>query len=268
MIDVRRLLDELWRDYAALNVQAGKIHALLGSLGERVVNDHVALRGLADSSVSLDGLARPFVAAGYREGGRYRFADKKLDARHYEPPQEDLPLVFVSELRSSELSPRLRAILASLLTQLPDDFARRDDLPIAGRPWRVRFVDYAALCAESEYAGWLAAFGLRANHFTVRVNALRRFDSLARLNELLEEHGFVLNDAGGKIKGSPEVHLEQSATLAEPVEVEFAEGIRRVPGCYYEFAKRYPLPSGELYTGFVERSADKIFESTDRRSRP
>ena len=32
---------------------------------------------------------------------------------------------------------------------------------------------------------------------------------------------------------------------------------------YYELAKRYPLPSGELFQGFVPASADKIFESTD-----
>jgi len=61
------------------------------------------------------------------------------------------------------------------------------------------------------------------------------------------------------------VYLEQSATLAAPVDVEFSDGVRRIPGCYYEFARRYPLPNGTLYTGFVERSADKIFESTDRR---
>ncbi|MGL4837356.1 MAG: DUF1338 domain-containing protein, partial [Shewanella sp.] len=35
------------------------------------------------------------------------------------------------------------------------------------------------------------------------------------------------------------------------------------PSCFYEFALRYPKANGELYTGFVAASADKIFESTN-----
>ncbi|MGB1300776.1 MAG: DUF1338 domain-containing protein, partial [Pseudoalteromonas tetraodonis] len=35
--------------------------------------------------------------------------------------------------------------------------------------------------------------------------------------------------------------------------------------CFYEFAIRYPKPDGEIYTGFVAASADKIFESTNAR---
>ena len=50
---------------------------------------------------------------------------------------------------------------------------------------------------------------------------------------------------------------------ASSVEVKFTEGVYNIPGCYYEFAKRYPDSSGQLYQGFVAASADKIFESTD-----
>jgi hypothetical protein len=49
------------------------------------------------------------------------------------------------------------------------------------------------------------------------------------------------------------------------VDVPFADGTHRVPSCYYEFARRHPLPSGELFQGFVPASADKIFHSTDAR---
>jgi len=264
-MDIRRLFERLWEDYAALNPQARAIQRLLTELGEPVVNDHVALRGLADSPFGVARLARPFLDAGYRDGGSYEFPQKRVRAHHYEPPHDDLPLVFVSELVIADFPASFARLVSSLLGQLPAGFENRDDLIVSGRPWRVRFAEYEALCAHSEYAGWLAAFGLRANHFTVRANALRRYGDLRELNALLERNGFVLNDAGGKIKGSPEVYLEQSATLAEPVDVEFSDGVRRIPGCYYEFARRYPLPNGTLYTGFVERSADKIFESTDRR---
>ncbi len=104
---------------------------------------------------------------------------------------------------------------------------------------------YAALLDESEYAAWVAAFGFRVNHFTVDVNRLTTIADLAELNALLRAAGFTLNEAGGAIKGTPADRLEQSSTRADEVDVAFAEGVARVPSCYYEFARRYPLPSGE-----------------------
>ncbi|HEU4612134.1 MAG TPA: hypothetical protein VFS15_08655, partial [Kofleriaceae bacterium] len=75
----------------------------------------------------------------------------------------------------------------------------------------------------------------------------------------------TLNEAGGTIKGTPAERLEQSSTRADSIELEFSDATMRVPSCYYEFARRYPLPGGELFHGFVPASADKIFESTDAR---
>jgi len=39
--------------------------------------------------------------------------------------------------------------------------------------------------------------------------------------------------------------------------------VHEIPSCYYEFARRYEDKNGELYGGFIAKSADKIFESTD-----
>jgi hypothetical protein len=111
----------------------------------------------------------------------------------------------------------------------------------------------------------LAAFGFRANHFTVDVNALKTFDNLESLNSFLKANGIQLNTSGGEIKGSPRVFIEQSSTLSGEVTVQFADGAKTIPACYYEFARRYTLPNGKLFSGFVAKSADKIFESTDRR---
>jgi hypothetical protein len=135
----------------------------------------------------------------------------------------------------------------------------------SGRHWNLERATWERLAAESEYAAWVAAFGLRANHFTVSVNHLVTFDGLAELNEFLVDRGFALNEAGGAIKGSPAELLEQSSTLADQVDVEMADGSHRVPSCYVEFARRYPGPDGALFQGFVPTSADRIFESTDRR---
>ena len=51
--------------------------------------------------------------------------------------------------------------------------------------------------------------------------------------------------------------------MAGHLDVEFAEGTYRIPSCYYEFALRYKMEDGELYSGFIAKSADKIFESTN-----
>jgi hypothetical protein len=129
----------------------------------------------------------------------------------------------------------------------------------------VSLATYRSLLEESEYAGWMAAFGFRVNHFTVDVRSLRSFEGLGPLNDFLVANGFRLNESGGRIKGTPAERLEQSSTLADAIELEFSDGKARVPSCYYEFARRYPLPSGELFQGFIPASADKIFESTDQR---
>ena len=112
----------------------------------------------------------------------------------------------------------------------------------------------------------MAALGLRANHFTISVNDLKTMTTLQELLDFVEAQGYPLNTSGGRIKGSPEVLLEQASTLADRAEVDFSGGVRQViPTCYYEFARRYPDAQGNLYQGFVAASADKIFESTNRR---
>lgn len=260
------LLDALWRDYVATTPQAERIHRLLAERGERVQNDHVALRTFGLPGIAIDALAKPFEALGWRmQPDRYRFDDKKLVARYWQHPDPALPKVFISELCVAELSPAANQIIEGLARQLPEGFGERDDLPWAGRPWRVRRAEYASLLLESEYAAWVAAFGFRVNHFTVFVNALTTFPDLESLDAFLLDHGFTLNGSGGVIKGTPAQRLEQSSTMADSIDVDFDGEKVRVPSCYYEFARRYALPSGELFQGFVPASADKIFESTDAR---
>ena len=258
------LLEALWRDYVAMTPQAERIHALLSARGDTVANDHVALRTYGLPGIGIAALAAPFEAQGWVvQPDRYRFDDKKLVARYWRHPRPGLPKVFISELCVDEVSAGARAIITRLVAQLPAGFGSRPDLPWAGRPWRCTRADYDALLAESEYAAWVAAFGFRVNHFTVDVNALTSFAGLADLNVFLVGHGFVLNTAGGAIKGTPAERLEQSSTRADEIAVELDGAPARLPSCYYEFAKRYPLPDGSLFQGFVPASADKIFESTN-----
>ena len=66
----------------------------------------------------------------------------------------------------------------------------------------------------------------RANHFTVLVNDLTTFKNLLELNAFLKSNGFKLNSAGGEVKGSREVFLEQSSTLADIAEKVAISGFK------------------------------------------
>jgi hypothetical protein len=100
----------------------------------------------------------------------------------------------------------------------------------------------------------------------VQINALRTLPTLESMVAFLQSHHIPLNTAGGAIiKGSPAQLLEQCSTLADTVDVAFTDGLHAVPGCYYEFARRHHDGDGRLFHGFIEGSADKIFESTDAR---
>lgn len=260
-------LDRLWDDYSALNPQAGRIHDLLEARGESIRNDHVAFRTFAHPGIDIEAMAQPFLAEGYGARGRYEFPEKKLTAVHYEHADAAQPKIFISQLHMDRLSRGAQSMLLGLINQIPPGFTAAWDWVCKGRPWNPDFTTYEALERESEYAAWMSAFGFRVNHFTVSVNALRTFPGLPALDDFLRAQGFRLNAAGGEIKGSPGEYLEQSSTLASEVAVPFRDGTRKVPGCYYEFARRYPLPDGSLFQGFNAKSADKIFQSTDRSAR-
>jgi hypothetical protein len=260
------LFAALWQDYVQLTPSAQKIHALLGS-GQQddVINDHIALRTFNLDKVGLDKLAAHFIAVGYKEAGEYHFEAKKLYAKHFEHPDPTAPKVFISELLVEKCSPMLQQAIQKLVDQIPADAVTATNFIYSGRHWQIDQATYRLLLEESEYAAWMAVWGFRANHFTVSVNALQNFTTLQSVNQALKDAGFALNTSGGEIKGSADVLLEQSSTLADEAEVAFTDGVLSVPSCFYEFALRYPTADGSLYTGFVAASADKIFESTNAR---
>ncbi|RCS53958.1 DUF1338 domain-containing protein [Bremerella cremea] len=264
-VSIPLLINQLWDVYRRINPQADQIVKLLTERGEAIQNDHIAFRTFQDPRIGIDRLAKPFLEAGYEVGGEYHFEEKKLYAKHFQHQDPTLPKIFISELLLDKLSAPIRAAIDRLLDQLPQDGEFHGPLCSEGRVWQTSFADYELLKKESEYAAWMAAHGFCANHFTVYVNELSTVASLQELNDLLISNGFALNQEGGAIKGSPEVYLEQSSTVASVVEVPFTDGPQKVPGCYYEFARRYKLPDGKLFEGFVAKSADKIFESTDEK---
>jgi hypothetical protein len=264
-MDRTKFFETLWSDFAVIAPQAAAILRRLEQHGETVKNDHVAFRTFNLAPLSLERLEPLVLSLGYSLLDEYRFEDKHLRARAYVCPGS--PRVFLSELLCEELSGWTQAIIAQLVAQVPPDVASTPEVFWVGRPWLpLPFADYERLSSESEYAGWLAALGLRPNHFTVSINHLTTLRSVDDVLDFVEAAGYRINSSGGRVKGSKEVLLEQGATLADRVPVQFADGPRIIPTCYYEFALRHPDASGRLYEGFVPSSADRIFESTHRDS--
>lgn len=266
MLKLQDMLDKMWEDYCSFNRQAQWIYESFVEAGETVLNDHIALRIFKWRELSIETLAKAFQEVGYHEAGEYHFEQKKLYAKHYEHLDAQFPKIFISELLVDQLSTQAQDLISALVDQVPPEFLERPDLSWAGRPWQLNSQTYIQLANESEYASWVAAHGFRPNHFTVNVNSLKELNSIERVNEFLITKGVKLNSSGGLIKGSPEDLLEQSSTMAEKVRVQFHDTAMEIPACYYEFAKRYPGADGRLYQGFVAKSADKIFESTNAKA--
>ncbi len=264
MMTLETLLENMWVDYCKLNPAAKRIYDIFTAEGETVLNDHIALRTFNHPRLGIESLAKHFKKFGYTEKGEYTFVDKKLYAKHYEHPNDSMPKIFISELELEKVSPFIRETVNHLVEQISDSTINDETFPMCGRPWKMSYALYSELAKESEYASWVAAYGFRPNHFTVNINNLKKYNDILVLNEFVKSKGYVLNKSGGEVKGTVADYLEQSSTMASEIPVQFDDGTFNIPGCYYEFAKRYPTADGKLYTGFVAKSADKIFESTNR----
>ncbi|MET6997428.1 DUF1338 domain-containing protein [Chitinophaga defluvii] len=249
-----------------------------------IENDHIAFRTMGVPQLGVQSLEKIFLHYGYAKKDAYRFTEKKLNAWWYAPPSPKYPRIFISELRISDLSQRAQDIITSYTNEVktdPVDALNLDDTQqvdtfLHSGLWRTpTLADYQALAAESEYAAWVIYNRYYLNHFTISVHNLPEgYNTVAGFNNFLESKGFVLNDAGGKIKTSPDGLLLQSSTVAKMMEATFAGGeTHRIAGSYVEFAERKVLPQYAALPpeqvlrehrreGFEAGNADKIFEST------
>lgn len=264
-MQTQEIFDKLWAGYIAQNPEAKKVFDCFTAEGEKVENDHIAFRTFFDTRINVDVLARPFLEAGYVQKGYYIFEDKHLTAKHYEHKTlPNAPRVFISQLMPDFFSENLQKVVKEIAAKVPDELVFGNDMIFAGNVWGPpSYETYDILRKESEYAAWLYVYGFVTNHFTVSINSLKKYNTIQKVNDFLKDNGFLLNASGGEIKGTPAELLEQSSTRAGILPVHFTDGVHEIPSCYYEFAYRYPDTDGKLYSGFIAKSADKIFESTD-----
>lgn len=265
MNNLNQLLETMWKDYCQMNPQAALVYQALSKNNKHVLNDHIALRTFNHPKLGIKSLAKHFEKYGYQDSGEYFFKEKKLYAKHFEhKTNPDLPKIFISELELEKMPEFVQKVIHQVVESIPQNKIESEDFIYSGAHWPKDFTTYTKLAEVSEYASWVYAWGFRPNHFTVNINQLEQFKDITDLNVFIKSLGVKLNASGGEIKGTPEELLEQSSTMANEETVEFTDGKHKVPACYYEFAKRYGMPDGKLYQGFIAKSADKIFESTNK----
>lgn len=269
------------RDYVAEVVAAG----------DRIVFDHGALRTVAAPETGAlppgdAAFARILRPLGYEVAAVYpleRIAMTGRAHRHQDDP-EGIPQYFVSELHPERFSPAFQAAVDRVLATSRDPLtpAARDRLNRLARERALPFDDAAALLAvlvscferqheppslsdyeallrESPEMAWIATEGNAFNHATARVADLEAVAEAQRR-------------AGRPIKDTIEVsstgRVRQTAFKAAVAEREFADGEgnvvrRQVPGSFYEFISRDPLPDGSgLDLGFDAANAQGIFKMT------
>lgn len=249
-----------------------------------ISNDHIAFRTMGVPHLGIASLEKIFLHFGYTKRDHYVFESKKLDAYWYAPPDEKFPRIFISELRVGDLSENARKIIYSYTDEVKSDpvdqLHLKDPVSVGNflhKPlWRIPTkADYLALLEESEYAAWVIYNRYYLNHYTISVHYLKEgYNQLTQFNDFLERNGIKLNDAGGKIKTSPDGLLLQSSTIAQVLEAGFAGDEKHmIAGSYVEFAERRVLPQfahlqkqdlkrEHRREGFEANNADKIFEST------
>ena len=266
MKQYNKTFQRFWDDYSSQNPSAKRINELFTARSEEVVHDHIALRTFNDPRMNINVVARIFTDNGYEARGTYDFKVKKVFGRHFEHLSDpEAPKVFISELLLDQFSDSLQATIRERLDSIPPEAYNDPMMVFGGSIWgKIPFDTYNKLREESEYAAWTLVYGYRTNHFAIKVNALKGFNTLQEVNAFVKDNGYLMNtSSGNEIYGAPEELLEQSATIAEKRPMPFTDGVFEIPSCFYEFTLRYPDADGKLYPGFKAANADKIFESTN-----
>jgi len=262
--------------------------------GGRVLLDHGALRTIrlpsgdtGEAPAGYLAFARILEPLGYEVAGLYPLERLKMTGhvfRHRDLPA-DLSQFFVSELYVDRFSPAFQAVAEHVFGSTRDpldaearaalaafaaegvcdvDLARRvlPTLVAAFGRWHdtPSLLAYEALLAESAEAAWIATEGNAFNHATDRVADV---EAVAEQQRRL---GRPIKDA---VERSASGRVRQTAFKADAVTREFRDGAelvtRSVPGSFYEFITREPLPPAEgegLDLRFDSANAQGIFKMT------
>lgn len=255
-----------------------------------IVFDHGALRTVLGPKTGAlpagqAAFTRILEPLGYRMAGLYPLDRLGMTGRAY--AHRDLPEAiaqfFVSELHPERFSPAFQAAVDRVVGNSKDplDDAAKRRLARLAADGRLPFdeaaalvpaliacfdrqhgvpalADYQVLKAESAEMAWISTEGNAFNHATDRVADV---EAVAAAQKAL---GRPTKD---RVEVSASGRVRQTALRAVQVERPFRDADGRivmhmVPGSFYEFISRDPLPEGGLDLGFDSANAQGIFKMT------
>lgn len=288
------LFDRLWDRYRQRVTYVATYERIVQDVGARFFNDHIAFRTFANQRppTGIATLSRLFEALDYRPAGVYDFPDKHLNAIHYQHSHPEFPKLFISELKTWELSNDSRWIIEEALNShrptvsgdtlrslvaldgsSSDKSSLLDELVarVETLPWDLPTREAVEkLNRESQYAAWVLVHGYNVNHFTSLVNShgVETLDNLDRTIDALSAAGVPMKT---EIEGEPGPKLRQTATEAVTIDVAVMDQgqTTTMPWtyAYFELAERNPVidPStGQAvrFEGFLGPQATNLFEMT------
>ncbi|HTN76364.1 MAG TPA: DUF1338 domain-containing protein, partial [Pirellulaceae bacterium] len=236
------LFDALWQTYRERVPYVQTYEEVVAGAGAKFVNDHIAFRTIAAQTptTGIITLARIFLALGYQPAGSYQFPDKQLSAVHFQHANPQFPKLFISELKTWELTPTTRAAVADTVSKhapmLPletlaqlQQLDQQESPPVAlleqivayfqTLPWpAVEKKLVEAVNKESQYAAWVLVHGYNVNHFTSLINShgVPALDDIEKTVAALTKAGVPMKK---EIEGERGSKLRQTATEAVSSEV-------------------------------------------------
>lgn len=296
----REILDKLWVQYLGRVSYAKTYVELVTKKGGDVVNDHIALRTFnthtGEQPEGIRAIKHILNYLEYSPSMNYEFPKKKLNAVHFEHPDEKFPKIFVSQLETNLLPQWAQNVIdktvkdtpyllsdksIELLQKLKDagelpneaaDYLIKDVAQYFRRPWKIPLKeDVLKINDVSQYAAWVMLHGNSVNHFTAFINYqnVREWPDLEATCKGLENAGVPMKES---IEGEKGSKLQQSATQAvkEEVKVKGEDGVEKITWtyAYYELAERNFIEQDgkkKLFSGFLGEQATHLFDMTKTR---
>ena len=289
------LFDTLWVRYRARMEYVRKYEEVVKAHGARFINDHIAFRTLAtqDPAGGIFRISRIVEALGYTAAACYEFPDKRLSSIHYRHAHPEFPKLFITQLKTWELSDGARAIIAKSMKshrrpvseRTLSDLHRVGELTAAARarllkqmvlyfqelPWdRPQKKEVLALDKESQFGAWVLVNGYDVNHFTASVDShgVPSLDDIEKVVDALKAAGVPMKK---EIEGERGTKLRQTSTEAAVVDTPVKDGAKtvKIPWtyAYFEIAQR-PLMKDpvtgrmERFEGFLGGQATNLFDMT------
>lgn len=297
---INEIFNRLWIQFTNRVPYAAIYESLVKEKGGKVVNDHIALRTLnthtGEQPEGIRAIKHIIRIFGYKPIANYRFSKKRLNAIHFEHPDDMLPKIFVSQLEVNELPVWAQDLIHNtvkdapyllsdtgiellqllktdgLLTIEAAELLITDLVRYFKRPWKIPFKeDVLKLNDLTQYGAWVLLHGNSINHFTAFINyqGVAEWPDLETTCKALEKSGVPMKET---IEGAPGSKLQQSATQAvkEEVEVRTEDGIEKMNWtyAYYELAQRGIVEENgksKLFTGFLGEQAQHLFDMTKTR---